>query len=58
MKRENKHQLMDSGLNESKQGNKEGWGRVLVLVQVVGKVGAEKIGSCAPVCLWEPEVTG
>lgn len=49
---------MDSGLKESKQGNKEGWRRVLVLVQVVGKVGAEKNGSLAPICLWEPEVTG
>ena len=28
---------MDYGLNESKQGNKEGWKRVLLLVQVHGE---------------------
>lgn len=46
---------MDSGLNESKQGNKEGWRRVLV--HVVEEVEDEKNGICAPICLWEPEVT-
>lgn len=49
---------MDSGLNESKQGNKkEGWRRVLVWVQVMEKIGDEKSGICTPICPWEWEVT-
>lgn len=50
-------------MDESKLGNKEGYKRMLILVQVVEKIWDEKIwdeknGSQAPICPWEQEVTG
>lgn len=45
-------------MDESKQGNKEGWRRVLILVQVMEKIGDEKNGSRALICPGKQEVTG
>lgn len=48
--KEKKHKLMDYGSKESKQGNKEGWRRVLILVQVAEKIADKQNGSRTPIC--------
>lgn len=48
--KEKKHKLMDYASKESKQGNKEGWRRVLILVQVAEKIADKENGSRTPIC--------